>query len=310
MKLTNLISLLTVIFSLAISPNISAQLTLDRLDSANRANNADQTKRDPINLIDNVWWVGHSEVGSFLITTPEGHILMDSTDPEQVSWVVEAVVKAGFQLDDIKYIVNSHPHEEHIGGLSALQRLLPHAKIVASEGTADILATGGKSDFRNIIYPEGARFFEPVKVDETIGHLETIELGGETLTAHLTPGHTTGTTTWSLEVQAKDGKTYNAVFMGGMSASGVERGPLLKNELYPEIAEDFASSFAHLKSLQCDVYLYGRASSIELDAKLAKVGTATQNPFVDPEGCAWYIEYYEKRYLKQLNEEKAAMGMR
>jgi metallo-beta-lactamase class B len=303
-------TILTVLLMITISPNLTAQLSLERIDSNNRANNADQTKRDPINLIDNIWWVGHSEVGSFLIATPEGHILMDSTDPEQVSWTVESIVKAGFELDDIKYIVNSHPHEEHIGGLSALQRLLPHAKIIASEGTADILATGGKSDFRNIIYPEGARFFEPVKVDETIGHLETIELGGETLTAHLTPGHTTGTTSWSMEVKDKDGKTYNAVFMGGMSASGTNRGPLLKNELYPNISNDFENSFAHLKSLQCDVYMYARASSIELDKKLDLLPTATQNPFIDPEGCAWYIEYYELRYKKQLEEEKAAMGIR
>jgi metallo-beta-lactamase class B len=248
-------------------------------------------------------------VGSFLITTPEGHILMDPTSPEQVHWVVEAVVKAGFHLGDIKYIINSHPHEEHVGGLAALQRLLPEAKIITSEETAKILASGGKSDFRNIIYPEGARFFEPVKVDGTIGHLEELTLGGVTMVAHLTPGHTPGTTSWSMKVRDK-GNEYNAVYMGGMSASGVDRGPLLNNELYPDINEDFANSFAHLKSLTCDVYLYARASSIELDKKLAELGKAAVNPFVDPEGCAWYIEYYELRYKKQLEEERAAMGRR
>jgi len=267
-------TILTIVLMITVSPNISAQLTLERLDSANRANNADQTQRDPINLIDNVWWVGHSEVGAFLITTPEGHILMDPTSPEQVHWVVEAIVKAGFHLGDIKYIINSHPHEEHVGGLAALQRLLPEAKIIASKETAAILASGGKTDFRNIIYPEGARFFEPVKVDGTIGHLEELTLGGTTLVAHITGGHTPGTTTWSMKVN-DNGKEYNAVYMGGMSASGVER-----------------------------------ASSIELDKKLGQVGKQAVNPFVDPEGCAWYIEYYEKRYLKQLNEEKAAMGIR
>jgi metallo-beta-lactamase class B len=306
MKFINQIAQLTFVISLIVSQNLFAQLTLERLDSSNRADNAGQTQRDPINLIDNIWWVGHSEVGSFLITTPEGHILMDPTSPEQVHWVVEAVVKAGFHLGDIKYIINSHPHEEHVGGLAALRRLLPEAKIIASVETAKILASGGKSDFRNIIYPEGARFFEPVTVDGTIGHLEELTLGGTTLVAHLTPGHTPGTTSWSMKVN-DNGKDYNAVYMGGMSASGVDRGPLLKNELYPEINDDFANSFAHLKSLTCDVYLYGRASSIELDNKLALLGKQAMNPFVDPEGCAWYIEYYEKRYLKQLEDEKAAM---
>jgi metallo-beta-lactamase class B len=248
-------------------------------------------------------------VGSFLITTPEGHILMDPTSPHHVNWVVESIVKAGFHLDDIKYIINSHPHEEHVGGLAALTRLLPDAKVITSKETAEIIATGGKNDFRNIIYPEGASFFEPVKVDGTLGHLETLSLGGETLTAHLTPGHTTGTTTWSMKVKDKNGKEYEAVFMGGMSASGVERGPLINNELYPNIAKDFQASFDHLKSMQCDVYLYARASSIELDEKLAKVGKQEMNPFIDPEGCAWYIEYYEMRFKKQLEDEKAAMGI-
>ena len=171
-----------------------------------------------------------------------------------------------------------------------------------------VIATGGKSDFRNMIDSEGADFFEPVKVDGYIGHLEKLTLGGVTLTAHLTPGHTTGTTTWTMDVSDKNGKKYNAVFMGGMSASGVDRGPLLNNELYPEVASDFEQSFKHLKSLNCEVYLYARASSIELDEKLAKLGQTEVNPFVDPEGCAWYIEYYEMRYQKQLEDEKAAAG--
>ena len=105
------------------------------------------------------------------------------------------------------------------------------------------------------------------------------------------------------------GKEYKAVYMGGMSASGVDRGPLLNNELYPDVSRDFAKSFADLKAMNCEVYFYARASSIELDKKLAELGKAAVNPFVDPEGCAWYIEYYEMRYKKQLEDEKAAMGM-
>ena len=311
MKSIRLFTQLSCIISLLISTNLSAQLTLDRLDSRNRADNEGQTQRDPINLIDNVWWVGHSEVGSFLISTPDGLILMDPTSPETVHWVVESIVKAGFHLGDIKYIINSHPHEEHVGGLAALRRLLPEAKIITSRATADIIATGGRSDFRNIIAEqagEGGTYFEPVKVDGYIGDNEELKLGGVTLTAHLTPGHTTGTTTWSMKVRDK-GKEYNTVYMGGMSASGVDRGPLLNNELYPEVSRDFAKSFADLKAMQCDVYFYARASTIELDKKLAELGKAAVNPFVDPEGCAWYIEYYELRYKKQLEEEKAAMGM-
>lgn len=294
--------------SLFLSSNLSAQLTPDRLDSSNRANNEEQTQRDPFKITNNIWWVGHSEVGSFLITTSDGLILMDTTSPEQVSWVVENIKKAGFKLEDIKYIINSHPHAEHIGGLAHLKKLAPNAKVVTSEGTAEILATGGKSDFRNIIMGEDkADFFEPVKVDATIGHLEELKLGDVTLVAHITSGHTTGATTWTMKVQ-DGGKQYNAVFMGGLSASGVDRGPLLNNELYPEIAQDFEKSFAHLKTLQCDFYLYARASSILIDDKLAKRKQSPNavNPFIDPAGCKHYIDFYEARYKKQLEEEMAA----
>lgn len=296
--------------SMFLSSNLAAQLTPDRLDSTNRANNEDQTQREPVNLIDNIWWVGHSEVGSFVIKSSEGLILMDPTSPETVDWVIENVKKAGFKLEDIKYIINSHPHEEHVGGLAQLKKVAPNAKVITTEGTAGIIATGGKSDFRNMIEGDaGADYFEPVKVDGTIGHLEELKLGDVTMVAHITSGHTPGATTWTMKVQ-DGGKEYNAVFMGGMSASGVDRGPLLKNELYPEIADDFENSFAHLKSLQCDVYLYARASSIDLDKKLEmqKQGGNAVNAFVDPAGCKHYIDFYEARYLKQLEEEKAAMN--
>ena len=302
--LVRLVKVLAII-SLLLSGDVSAQLTMDRIDPSNRPDN-DNHRRDPVRLIDNIWWVGHSEVGSFLIVTPEGNILLDSTSTAEVNWMVENVVKAGFHLSDIKYIINSHPHEEHIGGLAALQKLLPDAKIITSKATADILATGGKSDFRNIAYGEEARLFEPVKVDGIIGHQETLTLGGVTLTAHLTPGHTTGTTTWSMKVN-DNGRTYDAVFMGGVSSSGIERAPLLNNELYPEILTDFQQSFKYLRSMNCDIYFEARAISINLNEKLAKreSGENQVSPFVNPQDCKKYLEFYEARLNKQLADEKA-----
>jgi len=298
-----------LLFAIAmfVSSNSSAQLTMDRLDSANRADNENQTQREPVRLIDNIWWVGHSQVGAFLITTSDGLILLDPTSPEHAPWVVENIKKAGFKLEDVKYILNSHPHAEHVGGLAQLKKAAPNAKVVTSEGTARIIASGGKEDFRNVIDHEGAEFYEPVKVDQIIGHQGELKLGDVTMVAHITSGHTPGATTWTLKVEDA-GKEYNAVIMGGLSASGVERGPLIKNELYPEIADDFEKSFAHLRSMQCDVYLYGRAVSIELDEKLAKLkqGGNAVNPFVDPAGCKHYLDFYEARYRKQLEEEKAA----
>ena len=261
--------------------------------------------RDPDHLIDNIWWVGHTRVGSFLITTPEGHILMDTTSAEEVHDVVENIVKAGFHLRDIKYIINTHAHGEHISGLATMKRLLPQAKIITSKDTAAILAVADSKETRS----EG---FEPVKVDGYIGDKEELKLGGVTMVAHLTPGHAKGVTTWTMKVTDK-GKQYNVVFMGGMGTpTDEDEGTLLNNEIYPEILADFENSFKRLRSLPCDVFMTYRALSIDLDGKVARMkqDSNAANPFIDPKSCLAYIDLYEGRFTKQLAEEKKATGTR
>ncbi len=294
------------ILALTFSPIASAQLTQERIDSTNRVNNANQTRREAVRIIDNIWWVGHSAVGAILITSPDGHILIDTTSTELAPWTVESIVNAGFALEDIRYLLNTHPHEEHMGGIPLFRKLLPHATLLASKESADVMATGGKTDFRYIAERDETDLFEPFVVDELIHHGDEIRVGDISVVAHLTPGHTEGTTTWTTTA-SENGRDYDVVIYGGMSASGADRAPLIGNRLYPEIAEDFARSFEYLRGLNCDVYLYPRASSIELDEKLKKRAESGNqgNPFVDPEGCRHYIDFYEERYLKQLNEEKA-----
>jgi metallo-beta-lactamase class B len=295
------LGLAAVIFS----PIAFGQLTADRLNSTNRANNADQTRREPIKIIDNVWWVGHSAVGAILVTSDEGHILIDTTSTELAPWTVENIINAGFKLEDIRYILNSHPHEEHMGGTPLFKKLIPHALLLASKETADVMATGGRTDFRYLMEGDEDDLFEPVQVDGIIKHLDKITVGDATVVAHLTPGHTEGTTTWTTTV-TENGRDYEVVIYGGMSASGTERAPLIGNEYYPEIATDFQAGFDYLRGLQCDVYLYPRAVSIELDKKIAarQQSPSGPNPFIDPEGCQHYINFYEQRFLKQLDEEK------
>lgn len=295
------------LLALALSPMAFGQLTEDRIDSTNRADNADQTRRAPVRIMDNIWWVGHSEVGAILITSDDGHILIDTTSTELAPWTVESIVNAGFQLEDIRYILNTHPHEEHMGGIPLFRKLLPHAMVLASKETADVMATGGMTDFRYIMERDDTDLFEPFQVDGLIRHLDVVEVGDTKVVAHLTPGHTEGTTTWTTTA-TENGRDYDVVIYGGMSASGTDRAPLIGNEDYPEIAEDFERSFDYLRGLDCDVYLYPRASSIELDEKIQQreQSRGRGNPFVDPEGCQHYINFYEQRYQKQLSEERTA----
>lgn len=293
--------------ALGMSPTTSAQLTQERIDSTNRANNADQARREPINIIDNVWWVGHSAVGAILITSDEGHILIDTTSTELAPWTVESIVNAGYQLEDIRYILNTHPHEEHMGGTALFKKLIPDAMLLASKETAEVMATGGKTDFRYIVERDETDLFEPIQVDGLVNHLDRITVGDTTVIAHLTPGHTEGTTTWTTTV-TEDGRDYEVVIYGGLSASGSDRAPVLENPWYPEIGTDFQASFDYLRKLPCDVYLYPRAVSIELDDKLAARDRdpGGKNPFIDPEGCKHYVDFYEERFLKQLEEERQA----
>ena len=282
--------------------NVSAQVSTDLGIGVGSPDN-DNSPRDPDHLIDNIWWVGHTKVGAFLITTPEGHFLMDSTSTAEAHDVIENVVKAGFHLRDIKYIINTHAHEEHIGGLAAFKHLLPQARIITTRETAEQLASGDAD-------PMGNTSYEPVEVDGIIGDRESLTLGGVTLVANHTPGHTKGVTTWSMQV-TDQGNTYDVVFMGGLGTPNDENEPgLLNNELYPNIVSDFEKSFRTLRSLPCDVFMTYRAISIDLDGKLARKnrGGNQASPFVDPESCVAYIDLYENRFLTQLAAEQRAAG--
>jgi metallo-beta-lactamase class B len=297
------------VISLLLSANAPAQLNMERVNPNNPENRQENVnvRQHPFRMIDNIWWVGHSEVGALLITSDEGHFLIDSTAEHDVQWVVENIVTAGFRLDDIKYILNTHTHHEHMSGTPKLQKLLPHAKVVASKESAEVMATGGKTDFRYMMDGNAEHLFEPYQVDLIIGHQEQLTLGDVTLTAHITPGHTEGTTTWTLDVE-DGGKTYAAVMFGGLSASGEDRAPLLNNPYYPNIKEDYEFSLKYTADLACDVFLTYRAPTINLHEKLARLeqGDYEINPFVDPEGCQQYMEFYNKRYQTQLQEEQAA----
>ena len=266
-----------------------------------RADNYNE-KKDPFRMIGNIYWVGHTQVGAFLITTPEGLILMDTTPAHESHWVQENIEKLGYKMTDIKIMLNSHTHAEHMSAF-AMFKELSGAKIVTSKLAADEMAVGGRTDFRE----DGSEQYTPVKTDRIVGEGDQVELGGVTLTLHLTPGHTKGCTTWTMQVE-EDGKKYNVVFFCGMATTGVDRAPLFNNPKYPNVVEDFEHTFRLIKSLPCDVGLYPRATTIKLAEKQARLNRGEKpNPFVDPAGCRAYIEDSEKLFQTLLGEQRAAL---
>ena len=254
----------------------------------------------PRRLIGNIHYIGLGGVCSFLITTPEGHILLDTCFEDSVPQICRNVEALGFKVRDIKLILSSHAHSDHTAGHAAMQKATG-AKIVASAADAHLLETGGADDFSP--FPKELMAYTPVKADRIVKDGERVSLGGVILTANLTPGHTKGATSWSMEV-TEGGKTHHVVFSSSLSI--VAPTLLVGNPKYPMIAEDFTETFKKLKALPCDVYFGPHGDQFALLSKLDRLEKgAITNPFIDPEGWRRLIANSERAFLRQLQEEKA-----
>jgi metallo-beta-lactamase class B len=253
----------------------------------------------PFRIIGNIHYVGSSNAGSFLITTVDGHILIDTGYPQTESWVRESIEKLGLRLTDIKIILNTHAHADHVGGHARFKEWTG-ARVLTSEADKPVIADGGRSDFRN---NDGRELWTPLTADGTIRNHEEVRLGGVTLEAHLTPGHTRGNTTWTTVVD-DGGRKLDVVFVGSM---GLNRGvPLVGNTKYPRVADDYAQSFAVLKRLKCDLFLAFHAEHFGMAEKKRRLDEGvTPNPFIDANALAAYVQKNEGAFLEQLAAERA-----
>ena len=261
---------------------------------------ADATSREwnkpvpPFRIAGNLYYVGAIEIASYLITTPQGHFLLDGGFVETAPQIERNIVQLGFKLSDVKYLLNSHAHYDHAGGLAELKNVTG-AKFVASEGDADLLRKGGHGDFRfGDTLP-----FPPIELDKIIRDGESLQLGDQVMTAHLTPGHTRGNTTWTTKI--RDGtKTYDAVFVGSQSSLDYK---FVGEESYPGIATDFVKSFAVLKKLPCDIFLGSHGSFFHFVDKHERFMRGETNAFVDPDGYHRYVSDSEKDFHQKLDRQ-------
>jgi len=250
---------------------------------------------EPFRIIENVYYVGASEVTSFLIATPKGHILLDGGFAGTVAQIKGNIEKLGFKLKDVKILLNSQAHYDHAGGLAELKRLTG-AEMLASEADRILLERGGKGDFHLGDWGD----FEPVKVDKIIKDGEKISLGGTTVKALLTPGHTKGCTTWTLETK-ENNREYKVVFVGSTTSPNYK---LKGNEKYPSIVTDFEKTFRVLKRIKADVFLASHGSFFNLLDKIAELkNRKSPNPFIDPDGYREFIENAEKEFHAKLAKE-------
>ncbi len=255
---------------------------------------------EPFKIIGNIYYVGASDIASYLITTTKGHILIDSGFEETVPMIENNVKKLGFDLRDVKILLNNHAHSDHAGGLKLLKEKTG-AKLYSVKEQAASLKVGDKNNFA---FGEKLSF-KPVNVDKIIKDRQKIKLGKTTLKTHLTPGHTKGCTTWTTRIK-ENGRKYRVIFQCSISAL---RYNLIDNPLYPNHAEDFQKTFAKLKKMKVDVFLGSHAQFFKMDAKLKRwKKDRTQNPFIDSKGYKDFVARMEKSFLRKLaaqQKEKA-----
>lgn len=254
----------------------------------------------PRHLIANIYYVGAVGVSSFLITTPEGHFLLDTGFEDTVPIIQRGVEQLGFNLTDIKFILSSHAHIDHVAG-HALMKKCTGARVVASAGDARALESGGDDDY--IQWPKDTVLYAPVKVDRIFADGERIALGGTTLTAHLTPGHTRGATSWTMDVT--EGEHVRRVVF--FSSATINAGTLLvNNPLFPDFAEQFEGTFAKLKALPCDIFFAPHGDQFGMTRKFARLDRGEkENPFIDPDGWRRLITAAERAYRAQLSLERS-----
>ena len=255
----------------------------------------------PYRVIDNVYYVGSNEIAQFLITTPDGDILLDSGFETSVPRLVENVARLGFRFEDIRILLTSHAHIDHVQAHARI-RQLTGAEVVASALDAVVISAGGAGE---ATYGDVYRW-TPCPVDRVVADGDQVNLGGTTLTAHLTPGHTRGAVTWTMRVAApggSSGRPLDVVFFPSATINPGVR--LLGNARYPAIANDFARSFALWKSLPCDVFLAVHGDFYDMrDKRARQIDGATTNPFIDPVGYRRFIDDAERRFRQELAAER------
>jgi metallo-beta-lactamase class B len=252
----------------------------------------------PFRIAGNLYYVGTKGLASYLVTTPQGHILINSDLEANVPMIRESITQLGFKFSDVKILLISHAHWDH-NAASAKIKELTGAKYMVMDGDVGVVESGGKTDFQYGADP--AMQYPATRVDRVLHDGDTVTLGDVVLVAHLTPGHTKGCTTWTMTVRDNE-KTLSAVIIGSPNVNPGYR--LVNNAKYPTIATDFERTFRVLKSLQCDLFLGAHGSYFDLDTKFARMKAGEADAFVDPKGCAAFIQQKEQAFRAELAKQR------
>jgi metallo-beta-lactamase class B len=254
----------------------------------------------PFKIAGSVYYVGSRDLASYLIATPQGHILINSNLESSVPQIRDSVEKLGFHFSDVNILLISHAHWDHDAGSAEIKKLTG-ARYMVMDGDVAVVESGGKADFQYGNLP--GMLYPPAKVDRVLHDGDEVRLGGVALTAHLTPGHTKGCTTWTLQVNDA-GKNQNVVIVGSPNVNPGYK--LVNNPQYPQIAADYEKMFRVLKQLPCDIFLGAHGSYYNMQAKYARLKNSATNPFIDPEGYKNLVSEKENQFRSELAKQTNA----
>lgn len=254
-------------------------------------------------IVGNVYYVGSAELASYVIKTTGGLILINTGFEENTPLIRKSTEDIGFKWADIKTLLISHAHSDHAGGAAEIIQETG-AKYEVMDADVGVVESGGKTDYHYFDQP--AEYYPPVKVDRMLHDGDKVELGDTVLIAHLTPGHTKGCTTWTMD-QAENGRNLHVVIVG--SPLGNRGMKIVNNPRYPGIAEDYERGFAVLRSLPVDVFLGAHGSYFDLAEKFGRMQAGGQNVWIDPEGYAKFIDNAQKQFEANWQRQKAAAAI-
>lgn len=268
--------------------------------TASAQTNADWTTPFPaFRIAGNLYYVGSKGLASYLVATPKGHILINSDLESSVPLIRASVEKLGFKFSDIRILLISHAHWDHDGGSAEVKRLTG-AKYMVMDADVPVVESGGKADFHYGSSP--GSLYPPTKVDRVLHDGDEVALGGATLVAHLTPGHTKGCTTWTMKV-VEGGKSYDVVIVGSPNVNAGYK--LVGNSSYPEIASDYERTFQVLKSLPVDIFLGAHGNYFDMKTKYPRFEKGDTAAFIDPAGYKAFVVERESAFRTELAKQQA-----
>ncbi|MCL1634195.1 subclass B3 metallo-beta-lactamase [Luteimonas sp. SX5] len=273
---------------------LTSAFAADPVLPQSKAYETDDSWRQPVapfRIADSTWYIGTQGLSAVLVKTPQGAVLIDGGMPQAAEMLLARMKTLGVAPGDLKYILYSHAHTDHIGPLAAIKRATG-ARVIGNAESAALLARGGSDD----IHFGDDLLFPPVRVDRFVMDGETVELGGLRFKVHFTPGHTPGSVSWTWD-DRRDDKPVHIAYVDSLSAPGYR---LIDNPRYPRIVEDYRRSFATVRALPCDLLLTPHPDA----SGWTPAATATPHP--QPTTCRAYADGAERKLEGELKKQRDA----